>query len=211
MEVDHEGPATITSVQYASTCPECQETIKHMGAENNPPQPGYRSVLPLQCGARIHGQCWKSHLKRCVDCQQASQVPLATTIRWEQYGLQTAKATWGSAMQDPGLQQKMLEKQVKTGTAPVSDTASSSPARKRFDGESAQIKTQKQASKRGDKQYCTVPNNLQESLGRPHPQYTCADARRVDAYALEPAGNIPKSTASSSNTATTPAEDLVKC
>jgi hypothetical protein len=83
MDVDHEGSATITKVKYASVCPECHDdlNLKHMAAANTPLQPGYRSVLPLQCGTRIHGLCLKKHLKRCVSCQQASQVPMHTTIR----------------------------------------------------------------------------------------------------------------------------------
>ena len=48
MDVDHEGPASVTSFQYASICPEGHMLmdVKFMGAENNPPQPGYRNVLP---------------------------------------------------------------------------------------------------------------------------------------------------------------------
>jgi len=59
MDVDHEGPATITKVKYESVCPECHDelNLKHMAAANIPLQPGYRSVLPLQCGTRIHGLC----------------------------------------------------------------------------------------------------------------------------------------------------------
>ena len=38
MDVDHEGPASVTNVQYASICPECQllVDVKFMGAETIP-------------------------------------------------------------------------------------------------------------------------------------------------------------------------------